>query len=71
MTVAKIATRTMADLKTPTDLGTDLIKFKDVILPCGFMPAGFEFVEGLTLEQIAEVIINKLDINGLIPPPTP
>lgn len=54
-------------LKVPETLGTDLLKFKDVIIPCGFMPAGYEFAEGLTLSHIAEIMIEKLRSDGLIP----
>lgn len=67
MSLVKINTRRMADLVTPTDLGENLLKFKDVIVPCGAMPAGYEFVEGVTLEQIAKVIVAKLDMDTLIP----
>ncbi|WGH24477.1 hypothetical protein EAb13_CDS0059 [Acinetobacter phage EAb13] len=67
MSTTKIMTRRVADLITPSDLGENLLKFNQVILPCGRMPAGYEIVEGMTLSQIADVIIEHLDVAGLIP----
>lgn len=55
------------DLITPTDLGADLMAFKEVIIPAGFMPAGYEFVEGFRLSQLADMMISKLREDGLIP----
>jgi len=67
MTVSKIMTRRIADLITPSNLGENLLKFNQVILPCGRLPAGYESVEGLTLSQIGDIIIEHLDVAGLIP----
>ncbi len=47
-------------LVTPTDLGPDLLKFKDVKIPAGFFPAGYEFAECLTLENLADIIMQQL-----------
>ena len=67
MTATKIMTRRIADLITPSELGENLLKFNKVILPCGLMPAGYEDVEGLTISQIGDIIIEHLDVQGLLP----
>ena len=67
MSIIKIETKPIDNLITPEDLGVDLNAFKDVIIPAGFMPAGYEFAEGFRISQLAEMMISKLRADGLIP----
>lgn len=53
-------TKTLNSLVNPTSLGPDLLKFKDVKIPAGFFPAGYEFAECLTLENLADIIMQQL-----------
>ena len=60
MTIVLPKSKTLNELVTPTDLGPDLLKFKDVKIPAGFFPAGYEFAECLTLENLADIIMQQL-----------
>lgn len=62
MTAIKLETKKFADLSVPTALGGSLTKFKDVKIPAGFFPTGYEFAESFTLEHIADIIIDKLGL---------
>lgn len=67
MSKIDIETKPVNNLVTPEDLGVDLNIFKDVIIPAGFMPAGYEFAEGFRISHLAEMLISKLRADGLIP----
>lgn len=67
MSQLKILARRIADLKTPSDLGKNLLKFNTAVIPCASMPLGYELIEGMTIAQVLSILQPKIDVPAVIP----
>ena len=56
--IVNIHARKLRDITTPISIGVDFSIFAKVKIPTGAMPDGFANFEGLTLEQIIQVLAN-------------
>lgn len=56
--IINIHARKLRDITTPISIGADFSIFAKVKIPTGAMPDGFANFEGLTLEQIIQVLAN-------------
>ena len=66
MSIVTLMPRRISQLRSISDVGQDPKKFNDVIVPCGNLPAGYEYVEAITLGDIISVLRTDADYDSLV-----
>lgn len=63
----EIHARKMRDMTIPSNLGRNLDYFRNMKIPAGNAPQGYEQIEGLSLEQLSRIMAYVAITEGLVP----